>query len=400
VPLSLKAGLRAVTVNSRKEAKIYFQVLEGVFKAVMILLILFGQRWAQAADIALSARALGMGNAYTAIVGNDDAIFYNPAGFAQLEGLRWTILDPAIGINNGDSFEEYRDLLDSGDMAATLNRFYEEDVSAYLGASKSLFSLSSFVFGAYGVADANFSLNNPALPTLLASYRTDYGFVLGWGKEFIPETLTVGVQARQVTRVGGEVPIGASTLASLDSEDIESQLARRGDAYAFDLGVNWSLPVALKPTMSFVWRDVGTTTFRPLDNALAPSATEQEMILGLGFKWESTLLDINTAFDYRYSNQAGQVGKKINMGIEFNMPLLDLRGGFHQGYYTAGLSFDMWLLRIDAATYGVELGAYPGQMEDRRYMLQFALQFAINPDFSFIKLARPGRGKHGRKLRR
>ena len=83
-----------------------------------------------------------------------------------------------------------------------------------------------------------------------------------------------------------------------------------------------------------------------------------------------------------------QLGKKVNMGVEFSWPLIDVRAGFHQGYYTLGTSFDLWVMRIDAATYGVELGEFPGQLEDRRYMVQVTFEFGIDPgNFSFFKLS-------------
>jgi len=89
------------------------------------------------------------------------------------------------------------------------------------------------------------------------------------------------------------------------------------------------------------------------------------------------------------------------MGIEFSWPVLDVRGGFHQGYYSLGAGFDLWLMRVDAATYGVELGAYPGQLEDRRYMMQVTFEFGIDPgSFSFFKLSRPSVKNHSRKQRR
>ena len=62
-----------------------------MFIVLFILLLSFSS---QAADIGLSARALGMGNAYTAVVDNGDAIFYNPAGLAKMGGFNWTIIDP------------------------------------------------------------------------------------------------------------------------------------------------------------------------------------------------------------------------------------------------------------------------------------------------------------------
>ena len=118
--------------------------------------------------------------------------------------------------------------------------------------------------------------------------------------------------------------------------------------------------------------------------------------------FESTLMDIRPAIDFRYLKKTEvPLGQRLNFGIEFSWPMLDVRGGFHQGYYTLGAGFDLWLMRVDAATYGGELGQYPGQLEDRRYMLQITFEFGVDPsNFSFLKLERPSVRQHGRKLRR
>ncbi len=372
-------------------------------KVIQLLLffILLVQK-AQAADIGLSVRALGMGNAYTAVVNHGDAIFYNPAGLAKMEGLRWTILDPAFGVNTIDSIQDYLDIAeDSSDLNSIINELYGEQVTIYTGA-KSLFSIGGFAFGAYGVADSNFLINNPVYPNIDASYRLDYGFVAGYGLELVPQMLNLGLQTRRLTRSGGTIPIGVSTIATLDSEAIQEELNRSGIGYAFDWGATLTFPGALKPTLAFSWRDMGNTSFKPTGSTMAPQPIQQEQIVGIGLNYESLLMDIRPTLDFRFLNQSDiQLGKKINMGVEFSWPLIDIRGGFHQGYYTLGASFDLWMFRLDAATYGVELGEYPGQLEDRRYMVQLTFELGFNPgQFSFFKLERPSAGSHSRKLRR
>lgn len=358
---------------------------------------------ANAADIGLSVRALGMGNAYTAIVNNSDALFYNPAGYAKMGGFNWTIIDPAIGVNNIDSYQDYLDIAeDSSDVTSIMNELYGEQATVYTGA-KSLFSIGGFAFGAYGVTDGNFLVNNPVFPNIDASYRLDFGFVAGFGLDLVDNILSFGVQARRVSRQGGTVPIGVSTIATLNSENIQNEFNRSGVGYGFDTGLILTMPGSLKPTLSFTWRDMGDTSFEPSsDSVLAPNPTKQEQIIGLGLIYESTLMDVKPTIDYRFLNDSTQqIGKKVNLGVEVSWPLLDVRAGFHQGYYTLGTSFDLWIFRLDAATYGVELGEYPGQLEDRRYMLQMSFEFGIDPgSVSFFKLSRPSVRNHSRKLRR
>ncbi len=365
-------------------------------------LLLFIPQLVNGADIGLSVRALGMGNAYTAVVNDGDSIFYNPAGLAKMSGFRWTIMDPALGTNAVDSYQKFLDIAeDSSDVNDIINDLYGEDVTVYSGA-KSLMSFGSFAFGAYGLVDGNFLVNNPVYPNIQTDYRVDYGFVAGMGLNLVPKMLDIGLQARRISRQGGRVPVGVSTIATLDSESIQSELNKSGVGYAFDFGATLTFPGLLKPTIAFSWRDMGNTSFEPTGSNLAPGPIEQEQIIGVGLNYESLLMDIRPTIDYRFLNNSEmQLGKKINMGIEFSWPIIDIRGGFQQGYYSLGAGFDLWLMRVDAATYGVELGAYPGQLEDRRYMVQISFEFGIDPgSFSFFKLSRPSVKNHSRKQRR
>jgi len=368
----------------------------------LLFVFVFMPKAAKAEDIGFSVRALGMGNAYTAIVNDSDSIFYNPAGLGKMKGFNWNILDLGLGANKVESYQDFLDVIeDSSDVSTIINELYGKEVSVYLGG-KSILSIGGFSFGAYGLSDLNLQVNNPVYPNINSQVRLDLAYVAGWGMELVPDILHVGLLGRRVVRQGGRIPIGVSTIANLNSQAIVDELSRKGLGYAVDFGATVSLPGVFRPTLSYTWRDVGNTTFRPTGSELPPQAVEQEQILGFGATFESTLMDIRPAVDFRHLT-ATQIpfGQRLNFGIEFSWPILDVRGGFHQGYYTLGAGFDLWLMRVDAATYGVELGQYPGQLEDRRYMLQLTFEFGVDPgNFSFLKLERPSVRQHGRKLRR
>lgn len=368
----------------------------------LLFVFLFLSQSARAEDIGFSVRALGMGNAYTAIVNDSDSVFYNPAGLGKIKGFNWNIMDLALGVNKVESYQDFLDVMgNSSDVSGIVNELYGKEVSLYIGG-KSIVSIGGFSFGAYGLSDFNLQVNNPVYPNIDSQVRVDLAYVAGWGMELMPDRLHVGVLGRRVVRQGGRVPIGVSTIANLNSDEIVDELSRKGLGYAVDLGATLTLPGEFSPLLSYTWRDVGDTTFRPTGSELAPQAVQQEHILGLGMTFESTLMDIRPALDFRYLKQTQiPLGQRLNFGIEFSLPMIDVRGGFHQGYYTLGAGFDLWLMRVDAATYGVELGQYPGQLEDRRYMLQITFEFGVDPShFSFFKLERPSVRKHGRKLRR
>ncbi len=124
------------------------------------------------------------------------------------------------------------------------------------------------------------------------------------------------------------------------------------------------------------------------------------MHLGLGLERDFGAFALRPAIDYRYLNSSNiQIGKQLHAGLEVELPILTLRGGFNQGYYTAGVSFDFWILRIDAATYGVELGEYPGQHEDRRYVIAISTDFSFDPSFKNMQSVAKSR-RTGLKQRR
>lgn len=349
----------------------------------------------------LSVRALGMGGAYTALVNDDDSLYYNPAGYGKMSGFQWVILDPNLGLNGLNAYSEYSDLFanSSTDMASVLNALYGKNIWAHTGM-KTLISIGGLSFGAYGNADINLNLENPAYPNLYANYYLDYAYVAGFGFEFVPQVFSMGAQLRYINRSGGQIPIGPSSLALLNSNTIEEAINQsQGTAYGLDLGMQFEIPVNGKPTIGVMWRDIGDTTFKTIGGHIKPDTDSSDLTLGMGMIIDGPGVDIKPAFDIRYLNQGGQIGKKINFGVEVDLPILDIRAGFHQGYYTLGTSFDAGIMRIDAATYGVELGEYPGQLEDRRYILQLSIGFGLDPSLGSFTWGDPAKNR-GLKKRR
>ncbi|NJL25493.1 MAG: hypothetical protein HC902_10185 [Calothrix sp. SM1_5_4] len=128
-------------------------------------------------------------------------------------------------------------------------------------------------------------------------------------------------------------------------------------------------------------------TFRSDNPNTVLPAEENDITLGASMVFDLPLLSVAPALDFRYLNREDlQLTRKINFGIEIGLPLLDIRGGFREGYWTAGLGVNLGLFRVDAASYGVELGAYPGQIEDRRYALEFTMEIGIG-NFTAGKVA-------------
>lgn len=338
-------------------------------------------------EVHKNVRALGMGNAFTSLVEGEEALFFNPAGLAKTSGVFWTIVDPAVGSNSldGQSYTNYLDLKDPATFESALNDLYGEPLWVAANA-KSAFAMPYLAAAIYKDLDASVIIDNPVAPSLYGNVILDQGIAVGGG--FTMGTVQFGGVVKRIHRIGGRQTFGPGTIAAVlegteEPNVIFDELEREGLGYSLDLGANMTLPGPIQPTFSFVWKNVGNTKFTSLTEGEPPPPTdEQEWILGASLMVDAFLVHIVPSIEFKHLDKSDeQLGKKVHFGVEVGLPLMDLRAGFHQGYLTYGAGIDMGFLQIDAASWGVELGEYPGQFEDRRYMLQATIRLGFDMGF-------------------
>ena len=325
-----------------------------------------------------NVRALGMGNAFVALAKDTDALFYNPAGLGRTTHLTWTIMDLRLGASGYEAFQNLQDAQGSGSFADTVASLYGESVGLGVGLKTGV-TMPYLGFAVFNDFDARLLPENPAFPTLNIDAMNDYGAVAGIAIPLLPN-LHWGTSLRRVKRTGSSVPFGPSFVASLDPEVIMDSVMNEGRGYGLDTGFNLILPNPLvTTTLSLLWRDIGKTSYRPQPGLTPPPRQEDEILFGLGAQIDLPMMSITPALDLRFLNDTKmQLNKKLNFGVEVSLPLLDARAGFHQGYYALGAGLDIGIMRLDLATYGVEVGEYAGQLEDRRYLLQLTLELGFD----------------------
>ncbi|MCB0421492.1 MAG: hypothetical protein KDD61_10885 [Bdellovibrionales bacterium] len=380
-----------------------------IIRIGLILLITFGTGLrvlgAELFDTHQNVRALGMGNAYVSVVNDSESLFYNPAGLAKVTGYYWKIFDLRIGLSGLDTVEKLSNLQSNSGFASAINELYGENM--FLAAGGQTAITTPFVTASlYMDGNVNISAENPASPVMNLNYVLDTGVAAGFGFHLLP-FFQMGFVLKSFNRNGVRKGYGLSELGELDPAVFEGDLNNGGSAIALDLGMNIAIDSIISPTLSFVWRNVGVTSIVPNSTTTeAPPSDPEEMIVGASVVLDTPIVSMTPSFDFRYLNRADvQLAKKINFGIEFDFPFVALRGGYSQGYYSAGATLGLGLLSIDAATWGVELGEAPGQLEDRRYMLQVTLELGFDLGFGGSGSGKGGsrggsRGPRGLKKRR
>lgn len=339
-----------------------------------------------------SVRALGMGGAFSAIARGNDALFYNPAGLAKTTEITLTALKLRAGVNGLDAYDEAEEF-DTDNLADTLRNFYGDTLWLGGGATAGI-SMPYFAAAIYDSFNVSADLSNPALPSFQVDFVNDYGIATGFGVNIAPG-FSVGLVGKRIDRRGASLEIPVSAIADLDNESLKDEINNRGIGYSFDVGAMLSFPLETKPTLSLVMKDVGDTAFSLKSGVRNPPTDKSQLIGALSFEIEAPGLTISPVLEMRHLEDKDiHVGKKIHMGIEIDLLGIDLRAGLYQGYYTAGLGINLGLIMLDFATYGVEMGEYPGQHEDRRYMFELTIDFGYDTSSgSFLGLSKENRNR-------
>lgn len=342
---------------------------------------------------------MGLGNAFSSLVDDEEALFYNPAGIAKNGGIYWTVADPRVGMtditNIADNMDAFSDLQDASTFSSALSGLYGEPIFAN-GGAKTSFIMPFFAAAYYIDYDVGLMVENPVSPTITLNYVKDTGIAFGTGFSMGP-FLQMGFTGRRVQREGTRSDYGPSVIADIVAGNstpdvIFDNLENKGIGYGLDWGVNLTIPLPVQPTLSFVWKNIGNTKFSLDEGSQAPPTEKQEWVLGGSLMVDAWLAHIAPSLEFKHMNDDdAQLGKKVHIGLEIGIPFIDLRVGVHQGYLSYGAGLDIGPLRIDAASWGVEVGGYPGQLEARQYMVQAAIRLGL--DFGFG--SNVGGGKDG-----
>lgn len=352
-------------------------------KWILSALILMAQSATWAAELykpGLPTRCLAMGTTCISHVGGAESLFINSAALARVDGFDFIVAQAEAGASK-DAVDFSRQFQGSTFSASDLNKLYGKTLTADITA-RSGFVMPFFGFGVFSNNYTTMQFNDPTYPTFHMNFISDYGYVVGGALPLGPQT-SLGLSVHHVKRWGGNQDIAVSTVIGSSSKDLANKnFQDHGVGLGMDVSFLTTLDVPLKPTLTFVWQDIGVTTFSLASGNQPPPTQYDNLSFGASIEQQAGIFSFTHAFEYKYIRTEGyDLSQKLHLGTEASVGPLDLRAGISQGYLTYGFGLDLWLFQIDAAAYATELGTYAGQSRSDRYNI--SITFDIDLDQSF-----------------
>jgi hypothetical protein len=327
-------------------------------------------------------RPLGMGGAFTAVADDENAIFYNPAGLNSIQGFQQVeILNPIAEMSE-KTLKFYKDLNEALDApqsekdqktADVLNRYIGE----HLHMRTSVFPnvvLHNFGIGVLGQAVFDGEVHNPLGSTFLqVRGGYDLALLVSGAYGVFGQYLQIGATGKIIRRSLLDKAYTANEIVSQNGISLSDDI-QNGVGIGGDIGAILRLPVLFTPAIGITVQNV-----RGINLDKAGKISEQ-INAGIALKPPFPIGQLVLAADVmdlgKESGSDDDLYKRVHMGAEYTpFRMLSLRAGLNQGYPTFGATLDLWLLKIVGAYYVEEIGAFAGQRDDQRYVLQASLGF-------------------------
>ena len=337
-------------------------------------------------------RPLAMGNAFVSVANDYNALFYNPAGLARLEGFNGELLNVQVTIaDNTVSAAQDVSSLASGDLTDSTKvlKLLEENTGKTQHIALS--TTPHFVMPRFGLAIGT------SLQGTLAFHREISPYVnigmeviapVAVAANFLEKRLSVGIGAKLVLDSGVDREFSINDIEAFQKDDTDkdgaelSDYVRGGIGGGIDLGLLYTPTATMKPTIGLSVIDLGGTSFKKFDlgeKALGvPKSRQPTLNTGLSLQpWQANNMYVMTSIEAHGINRPEHYSKKFNLGAEWGYSdWLKVQSGLYQGELSGGFELDVMLLSVRFATYAEQLGTVAGQhaaLSNRRYALQLKL---------------------------
>lgn len=350
-------------------------------------------------------RPLAMGNAFVAVADDYNALFYNPAGLARLKEWDGELLNPSIEMseNTMKAISEVSELLSgaAGDTDAVLDFLDRNTGTTHhfaFGLTPHLI-FRNFGFGIGFEVASTMAVHREISTDLEFGPRVIMPF--SFAMNFLQDRLSLGYSLKFVAKGGVDREFSiqdisafskssnkdtSSTTGSSTTTDDEApkleDYVEGGTGIGSDFGLLFTPIKTMSPTLGISITDIGGTPYEKYDvggEALgAPKARLPSVNTGVSLiPWEKNNMFLRTSVDAHAINQPEHYSKKFNLGVEWGYgKIIKVQSGLHQGEFSGGFEFDVFLFSCRFITYTEQLGTIAGQddkLRDRRYALQLKL---------------------------
>ncbi len=347
----------------------------------------------------------GMGRAYSAVADDWLALHYNPAGLALFEGVDFQFTELNIGVNRETvrRYKQYVNLVKDGTRLSTFQALSGRHIHARLGSTSQL-TIPHVAMALIYQRTVEFENQNLILPITTIRDTTDFGFAAGFGFGFgrgqnRTKLLRLGLSLRYLRRTGGVQDIVIADLINANTDEILDRFSLSGLGLGATLGAQFQLPFKGRSEyiFSFVWHDIGRTTFGKYTDVERPAPIEPNMVAGFAarfpiggaanrrearrFGHPRSSSALTLAFDYSHLNintDKEHFVKHLHFGMNLQLPIISLQAGFNQSSLTLGAGVDLGVVKVNGVSYGEERGSYAGQRVDRRYQISIATGFGFS----------------------
>ncbi len=343
-----------------------------------------------------NADLLGMGGAGVAIMDNENAFFTNPAALAE---KKFKLSLPSVSVttyhvndltkkdeNGKSAIDKIKDSENTSAMISSLLDVVGTQFAPLMRADASLAMALPFGLG-LGVytGDTVYTYSGSVIDTVdvTASLGFAHSFKLGSAK------LAVGL-AGKFSAFGVSERVKAADFSALSDEDATMIVAvATGWTPLLDVGATLSwhgFNFGVACTNIFLSdgykMDIESVEVKNIGSEYEKFVSleregdfklkyDPNLKVGVAYELDTSLLDLKVACDLtdlitlyneRSTLDGRRILKNISAGAEVGLlDMLKVRGGLSSGYWTAGASVDIWLLRLDCAYFWQELGTSAGQ---------------------------------------
>ena len=337
-------------------------------------------------ELATSARALAMGNAYVAKADDASAIYYNPAGLGTVRKTHFHISNFHFEVNKGwiDNATEgnvtdvFSSLADAFDLNGQRKMLLENKGSVNHQRFNFLpnFTTRYFSLGYLLSKRTRSTIGTAEDATFEYADRRDHGPYAALNLSLFGGVFKVGASATYLNRKEVQGERDADVEFAVRPED-----TKQGTAIIVVAGTKLTLPVTFLPTFSAKMNNALQQKFKEKSSNGAPTEVLNSLDLGFSITPQIGKM-IRIHFETNYKDMSGEyegvsTNRKLTFGMEIDIARkFFFRFGYGDGWGSGGIGIKSQSLEFDLTTYAVDTttNEFRGK-EDRRFALSSSYGF-------------------------